>query len=100
MGGIFEFKVDDFVTRIRENKLKKDRVVEKALMNKEAEWREHEDGIITWKNRIYVPKIPKLREDIIREFHNSITAGHPGQYKMQELIARSYWWPYISSDVK
>jgi transposase InsO family protein len=29
-----------------------------------------------------------------------VAAGHPGQYKTQELITRNYWWPYIQSDVK
>jgi hypothetical protein len=33
------------------------------------------------------------------ETHNRV-AGHPGRYKMQELITRNYWWPMISRDVK
>lgn len=51
-------------------------------------------------DRIYVPKNRKLREDIIREFHDTATAGHPGRYKTQELITRNYWWPYIQADIQ
>jgi hypothetical protein len=89
----------DFLTRIKASKGSKDKVVEKALINKEKFWQEHE-GIITWQERIYVPKNKRLREDIIREHHDSIAAGHPRRYKTQELITRNYWWPYIQSDIR
>ena len=49
---------------------------------------------------IYIPKDRKLREDIIREHHNSIVAGHLGRYKTQELITKNYWWPYIQADIR
>jgi Integrase zinc binding domain len=74
-------------------------VVEKALAGKEKSWQEHEDGVITWQERIYVPKNKRLQEDIIREHHDSVAAGHPGRYKTQELVTRNYWWPYIQSDI-
>jgi len=53
----------------------------------------------TWR-RIYVPKNKHLQEDIIREHHDSVAAGHPGWYKTQELITRNYWWPYIQLDIR
>jgi hypothetical protein len=65
--------------------------VEKALAGKEKSWQEHEDRIVIWQERIYVPKNKQFREDIIREHHDSIAAGHPRRYKTQELITRNYW---------
>ena len=76
-----------------------DRVVEKALLNKEKEWA-REGELITWQNHIYIPKDRTLREDIIRTHHDSWLAGHSGRYKTQELITRNYWWPYIQSDIR
>jgi hypothetical protein len=70
---IFESLDDDFLTRIQKCRRNKDRVVEKALLNHEKMWKEHEDGPVTWQNRIYVPKNRKLREDIIHEHHDSRT---------------------------
>jgi len=90
----------DFLTRIKASKGKRDRIVEKALADKEKSWQEHAEGVVTWQERIYVPKNKRLREDIIREHHDSITAGHPRRYKTQELITRNYWWPYIQSDIR
>ena len=52
------------IKRMTKNERRIDRVVEKALRNKEKEW-EREEGMITWKNRIYVPKDQALRGDII-----------------------------------
>ena len=87
------------IKKMTKNERRIDRAVEKALRNEEKEW-EKEEGMITWKNRIYVPKDRALRGDIIRAHHDERVAGHPGRYKTQELITRNYWWPYIQSDVR
>jgi hypothetical protein len=96
---IFETLDKEFLTRIAASK-DRDRVVDKSLVNKDKEWKEHEDGVVTWREQIYVPKNKTLREDIIREHHDSIAGGHPGRYKTQELITRNYWWPYIQKDIR
>ena len=74
--------------------------MEQTLAKKEKDWQKDEDGVITWKQRVYVPRNKRLREDIIREHHDSITGGHPGRYKTQELITRNYWWPGIQGDIQ
>ena len=88
----------DFVKRIHASAKARDKVVKRSLLKKHRDYKE-EDGIITMQERIYVPKDRELREDIIREHHDSIVAGHPGRYKTQELITKNYWWPYIQADI-
>jgi len=78
----------------------RDRIVDKMLTQKEKFWSESEEGIVTWRDRIYIPRDKKLREDIIQWNHDSISAGHPGWFKTQELITRNYWWPLIQSDIR
>ena len=87
-----------FLERIKAAYKRRDRVVSKALLVHDKEWTIN-DQIVNWKNRVYVPKDPKLREDIIRAHHDAAVAGHPGRYKTQELITRNYWWPRINADV-
>ena len=87
------------IKKLTKNERRIDQTVEKALRNKEKEW-EREEGMITWKNWIYVPKDRALWGDIIQAHHDEKTAGHPGWYKTQELITRNYWWPYIQSSVR
>ena len=43
------------IKRMTKNERRIDQAVEKALRNEEKEW-EREEGMITWKNWIYVPK--------------------------------------------
>ena len=49
--------------------------------------------------RILVPDDVSLRTQIIRQFHTTPTAGHPGVAKTLELIQRNYFWPSISIHV-
>jgi hypothetical protein len=44
-----------------------------ALTKKEKGW-EEDDNVVIWKDRIYVPKDDKLREDIIRLHHDTSLA--------------------------
>jgi hypothetical protein len=74
---IFESTDDDFVKRILTSRNAKDQIVERMLTNQEKNWKEDEKGMVTWEQRIYVPQNKQLQEDIIREHHNSIMAGHP-----------------------
>ena len=45
-----------------------------------------------------MPDVNSLRKCIIKENHNSISAGHPGRTKTIELIQCDYWWPSITKD--
>ena len=62
------------------------------------EWSE-EQGLTLFRGKVYVPHDTKLRMEIISLHHDSPVAGHPGQWKTQELISRNYWWPGITVDV-
>ena len=58
----------------------------------------HQDDLTTWYNRIVVPNNLALRERIIKENHDSSSAGHPGRTKTVELILWDFWWPSVSKD--
>src|SRR5713101_6759833 len=40
----------------------------------------------------YVPKNTNLKQPIISQHHDSLPAGHPGCFKMLELVKQKYWW--------
>jgi len=50
--------------------------------------------------RIYVPNNRKIKEEILKENHNSVDVEHPGQHRMLELLKRTYWWPELKENVK
>ena len=90
---------EDQLTKIKENYTKQDPSVKKALEEHKPGWREY-DCIVTFQEKIYVPKDESLRGNIVKTHHDSPTAGHPGNYKTLELVARSYFWPGMSREVK
>ena len=49
---------------------------------------------------MYVPKDHKLRIEIVKLHHDTLTAGHPGQWKTLELVTHNYWWPGVTNQVK
>jgi hypothetical protein len=60
-----------------------------------SEWLEC-DGLLCFRDRIYVPNHPELHCCIALQHHDTKVAGHPGCWKTLELISRSYWWPQTS----
>ena len=52
------------------------------------------------EGRIYVPNNKKIREEILKENHDSVDMGYPEQQKMLELLKRNYWWPGLKEYVK
>ena len=59
-----------------------------------------EQGLILFQGKVYVPKDEGNRRDIVKTYHDSLPAGHPGRWKTYELVSRNYWWPGMSSFVE
>ncbi|QRW23686.1 Retrotransposable element Tf2 protein [Rhizoctonia solani] len=59
-----------------------------------------EEELLWYRGKLVVPDSEPLKERILKEFHDSPLAGHPGQQRTLELISRSYWWPGMKSSAK
>ena len=55
-------------------------------------WAIHTDGSLRYRGRVVVPQSTNLREEILREFHCSRFAVHPGGTKMYHDLCRQYYW--------
>lgn len=53
------------------------------------------DGILRFKDMIYVPNDDELRRQILRSRHDAPAAGHQGRAKTLELVTRIFYWPTI-----
>ena len=88
----------DIIKRIKKNRTR-EKEVSQALQKKDGSaW--EEDGVAYMEGRIYVPNNKDIKEKILREHHNPVDIGHPGQHRMQDLIKRTYWWPGLKEDIK
>ena len=54
-------------------------------------WTVHADGSLQYRGRVVVPQLTGLREEILREFHYSQFAVHPGGKKMYQDLRRQYY---------
>ncbi|CCO31931.1 Retrotransposable element Tf2 155 kDa protein type 2 [Rhizoctonia solani AG-1 IB] len=60
---------------------------------------EMEAGLLFYQGRILVLDVNEVREELLRVYHDSPMAGHPGRQRTLELISRAYYWPGIRADV-
>ena len=89
--------LEKILDRIRKiNKKQWEEMVKKNVESKIEGWKV-EQGLVTWKERVYVPIDMTLRGSII-EIHHSW--GHPGIHQTTELITQNYWWPGLQKDVQ
>ena len=89
---------NDRIKEIRRNNTREKEVVQVLEKEDGLTWKE--DRVVYMKEIIYVPNNKKIREEILKENHNSVDIGHPGQQWMLELLKRNYWWSELKEDVK
>ena len=57
------------------------------------------DGVIRYKDRLYVPDNNEIRKEILKEAHSTPYSVHPGTTKMYRDLKFHYWWPGMKKDV-
>src|SRR4051794_13657017 len=78
----------DLMGKIKSHK-KWDWEVMEVIREGTEEWTGN-DGLVTWKGRIYIPLSPCLRTEIIKLNHDHPLARHPGREKTKELVGCDY----------
>jgi hypothetical protein len=58
-----------------------------------------DDGILLFRNIVYVPSSQELRNLALKEMHNVPYVGHPEYYKTITGIRGQYFWPGMKKDV-
>ena len=57
------------------------------------------DGVLSYKGRMCVPKNDELKKTILDEAHISAYAMHPGNTKMYHTLKQDYWWSGMKKDI-
>jgi len=89
---------NDRLKEIKRNTTREKEVVQALRKEDGLTW--EEDRVVYIEGRVYVPNNRKIKEEILKENHDLADMGHPGQYRMLELIKRTYWWPGLKEDIK
>jgi hypothetical protein len=73
----------------------------KGMVNKgiETSFQMLSDGLIAIGRRIYLPEDKTLKDEVLREAHESRFATHPGSIKMYRDLKEYYWWPNMKREI-
>jgi len=63
------------------------------------EWIEIE-GLLYYKNRVYIPEEQALQTEIAQGCHNSLIARHFGQEKTIEIVTRDIYWKGLADWIR
>ena len=89
---------DQIITAQKENKgmsfLK-----EKIQSEQNSKFRIDEAGVIWFKDRLVVPKVPELRKQILDEAHATRLSIHPGSNKMYHDLKQRFWWTKMKLEI-
>ena len=56
-------------------------------------------GILRVSSRIWIPNVPELKNEVMREAHSCRYSIHPGSTKMYQDLKRNFWWPDMKRDI-
>ena len=59
-----------------------------------------DDLLVTKGGLIFVPRWESLRRELLKECHDTLCVGHPGQERTLALLERGYYWPQMRDDVE
>ena len=91
-------KENNILKEIRKNATREKEVVQALKKEDGLTW--EEDRVVYIEERIYILNNKKIWEEILKENHNLVDIGHPDQYRMLELLKRTYWWLGLKENVK
>jgi len=57
-------------------------------------------NILFYQGKNYIPRNTELRKDIVKKYHDEISAGHPGEIETLNAVKEHYWWPRMRSFIK
>jgi hypothetical protein len=58
-----------------------------------------EDGILTYRGKMYVPNSGDMKNTVLREMHNVPYIRHPGYQKKNVVVRSQYFWLGMKKEV-
>ena len=74
-------------------------IKERVRNGKAACFRIDDAGVLWFKNRLVVPKVPELRQSILEVAHTTRFSIHPGSNKMYHDLKQRFWWTKIKIEI-
>ena len=59
----------------------------------------NEKGLLLYKDRLYVPNVPKIKLFILNEIHKTLYSGHPSDHKTITMLGKDYFWANMKNEL-
>ncbi|KAL8146804.1 hypothetical protein AgCh_004516 [Apium graveolens] len=69
------------------------------LTGEEACTQKDGKGMFRFSSRIWNPNVTELKDEILREAHNSRFSIHPGSTKMYQNLKKNFWCPGMKKEI-
>ncbi|KAL8120119.1 hypothetical protein AgCh_017302 [Apium graveolens] len=70
-----------------------------SLTGEELFTQKYNKGMFRFSSRIWIPNVTELKNEILREAHNSRYSIHPGSTKMYQDLKQNFWWPGMKKEI-
>jgi hypothetical protein len=76
-----------------------------AYLKKDPTWIKYEgyqmldEGLLTYKNRLYIPSCEDLKRFIMDKLHKIPYTSHPSYHKMITTTMKQFYWPGLKKDI-
>ena len=77
----------------------KDKLQQQSLEKRYEGYKLEEDGLLTYKSRIYIPNVADLRRVFMDKIHQVPYSGHPAYQKTIAIAKKQYFWPGMKRDM-
>ena len=85
------------VIRSQQGNTRAQKLVARATKGKSKVWSLGTKNDLRYRSRLYVPT--EMREEVLKELHNSPLAVHLGGNKMYRDLRRTFWWPSLKRSI-
>ena len=98
---LFTIRVEpELITRVfqsQQGNARMQKFVARAIRGKSNVWSLGAQNELRYRGRLYVTT--EIREEVLKELHNSPLAIHPGGNKMYRNLRRTFWWPSLKRSI-
>lgn len=69
------------------------------LIGEEICTQKDNQGIVRFSSRIRIPNVEELKNEILKDAHNSEFSIHLGSTKMYQDLKQNFWWPDLKKEI-
>ncbi|KAD4584874.1 hypothetical protein E3N88_22475 [Mikania micrantha] len=99
MGITVQTSLSDKIIQAQQEALDRGNLKKELDCGAEKQFDTKPDGIIYYKERVWIPAVDELRKLIFDEAHKTKYSVHPGADKMYQDLRGFYWWPGMKKDI-